>query len=934
MRLRRLLCGIFLLLLGWVAPLLGAEDLPKTMIPLPSSTGGIPAFTSLWQGQLVWSEMTDRSVGGFVGGRVRLNRTFLDLEEEAAGFGWEEIPGEVETASAPLSRNLYTGGYEPGLFLDLRDAGDRETFLGFFRAYGVLPFWNDKYYRDDLEGVPSNRGYGYDWYARWYPNVATGEPTGEPGYIDWTLFHWGNDLLRWILENIKGNRDLPFDGWEDDQAWMTGLTDSWYAFISESDKDGTGSFMADVGFASPLFVPRHNPLMATMEGYRAFTSSGADRVYTPSNEGFIHAFSIVPFRETWAFSPPPAALWSYYYDYIRRINPDGHLPRLPLLGGPFVVGDVESSPGNWKRILFGTTGQGTLLRQRDRPNSFADSEIGEGFQDVSEASGAGNSTSGIYALDVTDPDRPVHLWSVMNDQWYPENRLQKRGRLSLFRVTEGPATYKYKRVYSENVSSTVFRDLEVEGGAAPHVTWQSETYDLAADELAFSPYTWLASLASQPALGFTEKDGNRAWHLLFSGGSVPKDGAQETFITDVITWLGSLFDPSYPKKVRDFLFDQSTGLFDVDPLSGGIRSHYRLSEEVTFRNEQTLLDRFVAVRPFGEVRPKIDSILVHLANGALYDWPLASGDAPEPERIFSFEEDEKGNVTTIWDNVFFRVSRETLHQELFPSYQNPDVAYFRSTEGTYDRFVAFVVKMQQSETARFVPSVFGTAFPIRIRTTRDLDDPPFLLFVINVDAIKRAIAENGDGYYRVSPGPRKNWQNSVRSGPLAVKLYKDSDKNTKEIKSGLDFGWGHYLPLAREKKQGSLTWEEPVSAPFFYNGKLVFATRAVDEESSYLYVLDISPESGLTGALKGVKSNYDLDDEVIDKGGLAVAYGYDDDHNAPFSGGMAIRDGIVYVPAGEDGMQKLDIREVLGSLGGDSGSGTEGLKTRYWRIVE
>jgi type IV pilus assembly protein PilY1 len=120
--------------------------------------------------------------------------------------------------------------------------------------------------------------------------------------------------------------------------------------------------------------------------YRSFIENNANRrsqLYVGANDGMLHAFD-ADLNERWAFIPPSVIPLLRNMVGTTGLNPgSGTSNSIFSLDGPITVKDVYFyAEGKWKTVLMGGLGW------------------------------AGNS---YYALDVTDPDRPQHLFTFNND---------------------------------------------------------------------------------------------------------------------------------------------------------------------------------------------------------------------------------------------------------------------------------------------------------------------------------------------------------------------------------------------------------------------------------------------------------------------------------------------------------------------------------------
>ena len=115
-------------------------------------------------------------------------------------------------------------------------------------------------------------------------------------------------------------------------------------------------------------------------GYAAFKSARATRpsvVYVGANDGMLHAFNADTGIERWAFIPPPL------------------LPKLRAM---------ESASANKSNSIYGVDGSPAV-----------NDVFYAGRWRTVLVSGLGSGGKGYFALDVTDPDNPAHLFSFAHD---------------------------------------------------------------------------------------------------------------------------------------------------------------------------------------------------------------------------------------------------------------------------------------------------------------------------------------------------------------------------------------------------------------------------------------------------------------------------------------------------------------------------------------
>ena len=120
--------------------------------------------------------------------------------------------------------------------------------------------------------------------------------------------------------------------------------------------------------------------------YLSFITSNSTRrkqIYVGANDGMLHAFD-ENLNERWAFIPPSVLSHLREMVAIKGTGPGlGTTNTVFNVDGPITTKDIYSDKeGKWKTVLMGGLGYG-----------------GKSY----------------YALDITDPDKPLHLFTVQND---------------------------------------------------------------------------------------------------------------------------------------------------------------------------------------------------------------------------------------------------------------------------------------------------------------------------------------------------------------------------------------------------------------------------------------------------------------------------------------------------------------------------------------
>lgn len=156
-----------------------------------------------------------------------------------------------------------------------------------------------------------------------------------------------------------------------------------------------------------------------MKGYSTFIANNISRrtqIYVGANDGMLHAFDL-DLNERWAFIPPSVV------PMLRNMSGDkgagtlggGKSNSIFSVDGPITVKDVYFyGEAKWKTVLMGGLGWG------------------------------GNS---YYALDVTDPDKPKHLFSFNNDVASKTiNYWDAGGKKSTFAYSASCSAFDYSKL--------------------------------------------------------------------------------------------------------------------------------------------------------------------------------------------------------------------------------------------------------------------------------------------------------------------------------------------------------------------------------------------------------------------------------------------------------------------------------------------------------
>ena len=157
-----------------------------------------------------------------------------------------------------------------------------------------------------------------------------------------------------------------------------------------------------------------------VHGYSEFIAANAGRrsqLYVGANDGMLHAFDL-DLEERWAFIPPsviPLLRNATGSKGIAVNGGDGKSNSIFSVDGPITVKDVYFyGEGKWKTVLMGGLGWG------------------------------GNS---YYAIDITNPDSPQHLFTVNNDVSNKViNYWDKSGTKSTFSYSANCTSFDYSKL--------------------------------------------------------------------------------------------------------------------------------------------------------------------------------------------------------------------------------------------------------------------------------------------------------------------------------------------------------------------------------------------------------------------------------------------------------------------------------------------------------
>lgn len=227
----------------------------------------------------------------------------------------------------------------------------------------------------------------------------------------------------WEIEDLDGDPVA-------NQYFLDSWTESWITFLASDEK--AGEAMQDSGHSTPLISWPDNPWVVTMAGHPSFVAEmevsylpwGGAVAFLATNEGLLHAFTILDgnSQEQWSILPMPSFKVACYQEYLKMISDENtssttseQRARFTFLDGPISVHDVElngdGTKDSWKRILVGTTGIGTWMKDKIQEAwTYEGHPISGDFLIANE-----RNAIGAYAFDITNPLEPKEQWSFLYD---------------------------------------------------------------------------------------------------------------------------------------------------------------------------------------------------------------------------------------------------------------------------------------------------------------------------------------------------------------------------------------------------------------------------------------------------------------------------------------------------------------------------------------
>jgi len=222
---------------------------------------------------------------------------------------------------------------------------------------------------------------------------------------------------------------------------------SWYSFLEGTENEPkAGETLADSGHGPPLLMWQNNYWITRFvdpNGIPEDWPEDEPLIFLPTNDGIVNRMGIENpdtdphVKRNWAVIPGPSLQTSPYQEHLKQLN-GSYYPRLTNLDGPIYINDIKDAEGNWKRILVGTTGMSTDLKNKQwqawiKENNDDPSAVPMP-QELDPQTSVGKHF-GVYAMDITDPEEPVYLWDRTNLYWDrsdPEMELESENNRDLY----------------------------------------------------------------------------------------------------------------------------------------------------------------------------------------------------------------------------------------------------------------------------------------------------------------------------------------------------------------------------------------------------------------------------------------------------------------------------------------------------------------------
>mgnify|MGYP006126259695 FL=1 len=201
-----------------------------------------------------------------------------------------------------------------------------------------------------------------------------------------------SDDLRGLINFIRGEDYFDYNG----DCILDEAREKYLGDIYNSDILVVGKPSADVRYTSD----KQESYWRAKQGYNTFKTDNANRadaIYVGANDGLLHSFDFKSGIENWAFLPP-----FLFPQMSRLINPTFNVLTPAPGGGTNAIFGVDGSPVQHDIFMYGINQTG----KRETVKSWKSILIVP----------YGKGGAGFSILDVTVNDKPIHYFSVYNDQ--------------------------------------------------------------------------------------------------------------------------------------------------------------------------------------------------------------------------------------------------------------------------------------------------------------------------------------------------------------------------------------------------------------------------------------------------------------------------------------------------------------------------------------
>jgi len=192
-----------------------------------------------------------------------------------------------------------------------------------------------------------------------------------------------DDDIKGLINFIRGEDYFDYDA----DCNLTETRPNPLGDIYHSELIVVAAPSAETGFTAP----NQEAYWRSLKGYDAWAESKSTReevIYVGANDGLLHAFKAKDGKEKWAFAPPLL------------------IPSMPLM----VNANLNRSGAGGSNAVFGVDGSPVVHDMYFR-SPLGNAKAWHTIMFVPYGRGG----AGFSVLDITDPDKPLHLYSVLND---------------------------------------------------------------------------------------------------------------------------------------------------------------------------------------------------------------------------------------------------------------------------------------------------------------------------------------------------------------------------------------------------------------------------------------------------------------------------------------------------------------------------------------